>query len=40
MTLVALVVVIMLATSCAALKWRRMSRTLYVISVSLFLAVG
>ena len=40
MTLVALVVVIVLATSCAALRWRRTSRTLYVISVILFLAVG
>lgn len=40
MTLVVLVVMIVLATSSAALKWRHTSRTLYVISVSLFLAIG
>jgi uncharacterized SAM-binding protein YcdF (DUF218 family) len=40
MTLTVLVVVIVLATSCAALKWRRTSRTLYAISIILFLAVG
>ena len=40
MTLAVFVVVIVLATSCATLKWRRTSRTLYAISVILFLAVG
>jgi uncharacterized SAM-binding protein YcdF (DUF218 family) len=40
MVLGVLVVVIVLATVGAALKWRRTSRTLYVISVILFLAIG
>jgi uncharacterized SAM-binding protein YcdF (DUF218 family) len=40
MTLLALVGAIVLATSFLALKWRRTSRALYVISVALFLAVG
>lgn len=40
MTLTILAIVIVLATSCAALKWRRTSRTLYAISIVLFLAIG
>ncbi|KVP73163.1 hypothetical protein WJ92_25760 [Burkholderia ubonensis] len=40
MTLTMLVIVIVLATSCAALKWRRTSGTLYAISAILFLAIG
>jgi uncharacterized SAM-binding protein YcdF (DUF218 family) len=40
MTLLTLIVVIAVAICCTALKWRRASGTLYVISVILFLAVG
>src|SRR5476649_1998765 len=40
MTLGVFVVVIVLAIGCAVLKWRRTSRTLYIVSVILFLAVG
>ncbi|MDX7986176.1 YdcF family protein [Xenorhabdus sp. 12] len=40
MTLTMLIVIIVLAASCAAFKWRRTSRTLYAILIILFLAIG
>ncbi|ODP33245.1 YdcF family protein [Pandoraea sp. ISTKB] len=40
MTLAILAVMIVLATRCAALKWRRTGRTLYAISIVLFLTIG
>ncbi|MFM0069216.1 YdcF family protein [Paraburkholderia aspalathi] len=40
MTLAALIVLIVLATSCVAFKWHRTGKALYVISVVLFLTVG
>lgn len=40
MTLAAFVVIALLGFCCGAMKWRRTSRTLYVMSGALFLAVG
>src|ERR1700692_175022 len=40
MTFLVLIVVIAVAICCTALKWRRASRPLYVMSVILTLAVG
>lgn len=40
MSLVVLIVVIAIAACSAAFKWRRTSRTLYTVSLILFLAVG